>query len=138
MARNEQVWRIRVRLYRFDDKGTGELMADTHDGLDELAPLDERESHRGMAAVLDAVTAMIHGYHDKQPETIEGARSLDLSKRIPTIRVYVSNHGGRTVLQIRYTPDGAKEWKAFVTIQRDDWAGEGAKPENPTARIATG
>ena len=138
MARNEQVWRIRVRLYRLDAKGTGELMADTHEGLGDMAPLDERESHRGMAAVLTAVTQMIHGYHDKQPETIEGARSLDLSKRIPTIRVYVSNHGGRTVLQIPYTPDGAKEWKAFITIQRDDWAGEGAKPENPTARIATG
>ncbi len=136
MARNEQVWRIRVRLYRFDDKGTGELMADTHDGLDELAPLDERESHRGMSAVLAVVTQMIHGYHDKPPETIEGARSLDLSKRIPTIRVYVSNHGGRTVLQVPYTPDNNVAWKAFVTIQREDWGGEVPKPENPSARLA--
>ena len=77
MARNEQVWRIRVRLYRLDAKGTGELMADTHEGLGDMAPLDERESHRGMAAVLTAVTQMIHGYHDKQPETIEGLLSED-------------------------------------------------------------
>ena len=136
MARNEQVWRIRVRLYRFDDKGTGELMADTHEGVPEMAPLDERESHRGMAAVLDAVTAMIHGYHDKQPETIEGARSPDLAKRIPTIRVYLSNHGGRTVLPVPYTPDGNRAWSAYITIQRDDWAGEVPKPENPSARSA--
>ncbi len=136
MARNEQVWRIRVRLYRFDDKGTGELMADTHEGLGDTAPLDERESHRGMAAVLDAVTAMIHGYHDKAPETIEGARSPDLAKRIPTIRVYISNHGGRTVLPVPYTPDGNRAWSAYITIQRDDWAGEVPKPENPSARSA--
>ena len=136
MARNEQVWRIRVRLYRLDAKGTGELMADTHEGLGDMAPLDERESHRGMAAVLDAVTAMIHGYHDKQPETIEGARSPDLAKRIPTIRVYISNHGGRTVLPVPYTPDGNRAWSAYITIQRDDWAGEVPKPENPSARSA--
>ena len=136
MARNEQVWRIRVRLYRLAAKGTGELMADTHEGLGDMAPLDERESHRGMAAVLTAVTQMIHGYHDKQPETIEGARSPDLAKRIPTIRVYISNHGGRTVLPVPYTPDGNRAWSAYITIQRDDWAGEVPKPENPSARSA--
>ena len=135
MARNEQIWRIRVRLFRIDG-GSGVLEADTHEGVPEMAPLDEREAHRGMSAVLKVVTDMIHQFHDKPPETIEGARSFELAKRIPTIRVYVSSHGGRTVLQIPYTPDNEREWKAFVTIQRDDWAGEVPKPENPSARSA--
>jgi hypothetical protein len=103
MARNEQTWRIRVRLYRIDN-GTGVLEADTHEGLPDMGALDTREAHKGMSSVLACVTTMIHGFHDKAPETIEGARMIDLTKRIPTIRVYVSSHGGRTVLQVPYTP----------------------------------
>jgi len=123
-----------VRLYRIVN-GSGTLEADTHEGLGDMAPLDTREAHKGMHAVLTTVTQMIHGFHDKPPETIEGARMIDLTKRIPTIRVYVSSHGGRTVLQVPYTPEGDKEWKAFLTIQRDDWQ-EAPALANPSPRVA--
>lgn len=134
MAKNEQIWRIRVRLYRFHD-ASGVLEADTHEGFADQAPLDDREAHRGMSAVMEAVHNMIHSFHDAHPNTIEGARVTDLMRRIPTVRVYVSSHGGRTVLQVPYTPDNEKTWRAFVTIQRDDWEGEAPPPNPTTARI---
>lgn len=136
MARNEQTWRIRVRLYR-QAEGANVLEADTHEGLPDMAPLDASEAHKGMTAVLAAVSKMIHLFHDKPPETVEGARMVDLVKRIPTIRVYVSSHGGRTVLQVPYTPDNATAWRGFVTIQREDWTDAEAKPENPSPRIVS-
>lgn len=136
MAKNEKLWRIRVRLYR-QTAGANVLEADTHEGLDDMAPLDDREVHLSIPAVLEAVHNMIHSYHDQHPNTIEGARILDLTKRIPTIRVYLSNHGGRTVLQVPYTPDGATAWRGFVTIQREGWTDAEAKPENPSARIVS-
>ena len=136
MAKNEQTWRIRVQLWKFSQKGDGVAMADTHPDWPEGQPLDDSEAHKGMMTALSAVSRMIHDFHEATPETIEGARVADLAKRVPTIRVYVSNHGGRTVLQVPYTPDNNVAWKAFVTIQREDWGGEVPKPENPSARLA--
>lgn len=139
MAKNEQTWHIRVQLFRFANKGEGVLEADTHPDWSESLPLDATEAHKGMWAVLRAVSEMVHRFHEAELETIEGARLAELGKRVPTIRVYVSSHGGRTKLQVPYTPDGNVAWKAIVTIQREDWQpplNEGDEPPRPSLRVA--
>ena len=142
MAKNEQTWRIRVQIYKtVNIKGVfrpADLMADTHPDHLEHDPLDASEEHRGIQAVLDAVSAMVHAFHNAPPDTIEGARSRDMARRIPTIRVYISTGNGRAVVRFPYTPDGETAWCAVMTIQRDDWQGGTIEeePPRPSVRIA--
>lgn len=132
MAKNEKEWRLRLRIY--DSSGT--LVADTHPDLGENASVNRDETTVGIVPMLERVSAIIHDFHGAPPDTMEGARTADLVKRVPSIRVYMSQHAGRCAVRVPYTPDNATSWKALATIQRDDWRGpeEQAQEARPSLR----
>ena len=107
----------------------GVLEADTHPDWPLTLPLDDSERHVGLIAALGVIADMIHRFHEKPNDTIDGARMSQLMRRVPSIRVYVSTGRGRADFQIPYTPDGEKPWRAFVTLHREDW-----QPETPDIR----
>lgn len=132
MAKNEKTWHLRLKI--FDN--SGELVADTHPDVHPDASVDTSETCRGLPTALERFSALIHGYHDAPLDSIEGARMRDLVKRVPTLRVYLSQHRGRCAFKIPYSPDGATSWQAFAVIQRDDWTGwdgSGMRPNVPNA-----
>lgn len=137
MARNEKTWHLRLRIF----DSSGELQADTHPDVHPDASVDGAESRVGMQPMLELISSIIHAYHELPADTAEGARMRDLLRRVPTIRVYMSQHNGRCSFKIPYTPDGATAWQAFATIQREDWAGwdpeaEAERAARPSLRVA--
>lgn len=137
MAKNEKKWHLRLRIFN----NGGELVADTHPDLGADERIDASELCAGMPAALERVSLLLHKFHDIQQDTMEGARVRDLVKRIPTIRVYMSQHNGRCTIKIPYTPEGATRWEAFAVIQREDWAGwepekEAERAARPSLRVA--
>lgn len=130
MAKNEKRWNLRIAI--FND--SGELVADTHPDLHPDAPIDGSESCDGMSVAMERISLLLHGYHGANHDSMEGARVRDLVKRVPTIRVYMSQHQGRCSFKVQYTPEGSTQWRARVTIQRENW--EGWEPEKDAERAA--
>lgn len=137
MARNEKKWHLRLRIF---DSGN-HYHADTHPDLGVDEYVDDSELCDGLPGTLERVSTLLHQFHNLPQDTMEGARMRDLVKRVPTIRVYMSQHSGRCTIKIPYTPEGSTAWSALAVIQRPDWQGWDAQKEaeraaRPSLRVA--
>ena len=120
MSYNTKTWRYRVQIMAHGPEASAIVEADTHPGEPNDAELDDSFTALGASELMEKVSGVIHDYHALPEETAEGARTKDLMRRIPTLRVYLSTHGGRTTLRIPYTPDNATARLALLTVERPD------------------
>lgn len=118
MSYNMKEWRYRVQILDGHLEDTFAIKADTHPDHD--GPLDASFVALGTTALMRAVSEIIHDFHDAPDGTLEGATVADLMRRIPTLRVYLTAHGGRTSLRIPYTANGNTEMLARLSVERPD------------------
>lgn len=113
MASNDRWWRFRLQIW------TTELEADTQPGeLPGDRPLEL--SAKGSLAMMTAVSELLHDFHGKPYDTMDGARVAELMMRIPTLRVYLSNRGGKADIRIPYTPDGSSKAYGVLYVERGE------------------